>query len=88
MDKTKINYLVDFLMGLSFVVVAVTGIILFFFLPSGTAQGGYPEFLGVIKKNWTFVHNISGIAMTLLVFLHFVLHLDWIISMTKSFFKK
>jgi len=49
MEKLKINYLVDFLMIISFLVTAITGLIIFFFLPSGIKQGSYQTFFGIIK---------------------------------------
>ena len=88
MNKAKINYIVDMLMLLSFIVTAFTGIILFFFLPSGVRQGQYQTFLGIIKATWITLHDWAGILMILLVLLHFVLHWKWIVYMTKSMFRK
>lgn len=88
MNKAKINYIVDFLMFLSFLVTAVTGLVIFFFLPSGVKQGGYQEFLGIIKGTWSTVHDWAGIVMLVFVLIHFILHWKWIITMTKNLFKK
>lgn len=86
MDKTKINYIIDFLMGVSFIIVSITGLIIFFFLPRGVPKGGYQEFLGIIKNTWVLWHNWWGIIMVALVIIHLVLHVDWIMFMTKKIF--
>lgn len=86
MDKNKLNYIIDFLMTLSFVVVAISGLVIFFFLPSGVRQGGLQEFWGIEKNTWVDIHNWSGIVFVVLVLLHFVLHWRWIVCMTKNIF--
>jgi len=86
MEKTKINYVIDFLMIISFIVTAITGLVIFFFLPSGLKQGGYQTFLGIIKTTWSAVHDWSGIIFIILIIVHFILHWNWIISMTKNIF--
>jgi len=88
MDKTKINYIVDFFITLSFIITAISGLIMFFFLPEGVQRGGYQQFLGLIKKNWVTLHNYAGIIMVVLVIIHFILHWDWIVCMIKGFFSK
>ena len=88
MVTPKTNYVVDFLMTLSFIVTAITGLIIFFFLPSGVRQGSTQTFLGIIKGTWSFVHDWSGILFITLIILHFILHWNWITRMTKMFFKR
>ena len=75
-------------MGISFLITAITGVLIFIFLPSGVPRGGYQLFLGIIKNTWTEWHNYAGILMIILVAVHLILNLNWIICMTKSFFKK
>lgn len=88
MDKSKINYFVDILALISFLITGITGLIIFFFLPGGIRQGGYQEFLGITKVTFVQFHNYSGILMVVLVLIHFILHWDWIVCMTKNLFKK
>jgi hypothetical protein len=88
MDRSKLNYGVDFLMALSFLVVASTALVLFFAFESGIQRGGYQEFLGVIKQSWFSVHRWFGLFMIALVILHLVLHTKWAVSMTKSLFQR
>jgi hypothetical protein len=86
MNLPKINYIIDALMVVSFAVTAVTGLIIFFFIPGGVPQGRYQEFIGILKGTWTAVHNWAGIVMVLLVVLHFLLHWKWVVSTTKNLF--
>jgi len=88
MVTPKTNYVVDFLMTLSFIVTAITGLIIFFFLPSGVRQGSTQTFLGIIKGTWSFVHDWSGIIFIILVILHLILHWNWVIAITKNIFTK
>ncbi len=88
MDKTKINYTVDFFIALSFIVTAISGFLLFFFMPDGVQRGGYQQFLGLIKKDWLAMHDYSGIIMVILVVVHFVLHWNWIVCMSKGIFSR
>jgi len=86
MNKNKLNYIIDFLLSVSFIVLAVSGLVIFFFLPSGVRQGGFQEFFGIEKNVWTNVHNWSGIIFILLILLHFILHWQWVVRMTKNIF--
>ena len=88
MEKSKINYIIDALIAISFLVVAITGLVMFFFLPSGVQRGGYQEFLGIIKHVWIDIHNWSGIILIILVIVHLILHWNWIGHMTKNIWSK
>lgn len=88
MDRSKVNYWIDFGMLLSFLVTAVTGIMLILFLPSGIRQGGYQMLWGVIKSTWLKVHTLAGLIMIILCIVHIILHWTWIVVMTKRIFKK
>jgi len=67
MEKTRVNYIIDFLMALSFLVTAITGLIIFLFLPSGIRKGSTQSFLGIIKGTWSTIHDWSGIIFIVLV---------------------
>jgi hypothetical protein len=78
MNRAKLNYLIDLGLFITFILVALTGIIKF------------PLFgLGKIYfKNMHLIHDWSGIVLTALVLIHLILHWRVIKSMTKSFFRK
>ena len=85
--KIKLNYFIDLLSAISFLVVALTGLVIFFFLPGGARRGGYQEFLGVTKLVYVEIHNWAGMLFLILVIIHVVLHWQWIVCMTKSLLK-
>jgi cytochrome b subunit of formate dehydrogenase len=87
MASPKINYFINLIMALSFFITALTGIILFFFLPSGIPQGKYQEFLGITKGTWGLWHDYAGLVFIILAFVHIILHWRWAKSMTKAIFK-
>ena len=76
MNKAKLNYFVDLLLAVSFLLVVVTGIL---------------KFPGWFKLDlpWRLINNIhdwSGLIMAFLVFVHLILHWKWIVSMTNKIF--
>lgn len=89
MNKAKINYLVDAIAFLSFLVTAVTGILIFIFLPPGEGRGGvHSTLFGYGRHDWGAIHDWVGIVMVVAAFIHIILHWEWIVCMTKDFFKK
>lgn len=87
MNRSKINYIVDFLALSSFVITAFSGLAIKFFMPSGIRQGRFQEFLGMEKGIWSEIHDWFGILFIVFVLVHLVLHWDWIICMTKNIFR-
>ena len=88
MVKAKTNYIIDVLMTIASIIVGGTGLILFFFLPSGVKQGRYQEFLGIPKHIIADIHDWSGIIIIVLVLIHIILHWKWIVRMTKNMFSR
>ena len=84
MEQTKINYLVNLVMGAAFVLVAVTGLMKF---------PGILRFFGIRSINLPIgrisqIHDWSGIVLAVFVLIHLVLHWKWIFCMTKGMFIK
>ncbi|MEM4263638.1 MAG: DUF4405 domain-containing protein [Candidatus Woesearchaeota archaeon] len=75
MDRIKLNYFVDLGLAVSFVITAVTGILKF------------PAF-GGRARDFMLLHDWAGIALAAFVLLHLILHWNWMVCMTKGFFKK
>jgi len=82
--KARINYWVDVGLVVAFVISLVTGIIKWpgLFRTLRLSYAGLP--MNLISK----AHDISGLAMGLLVLLHIILHFRWMINMTKNLFKR
>ena len=88
MKKVKIKYIVDIITLISFLITAITGLAMKFFMPSGVRQGRLQEFLGIQKDVWSQWHDIFGIIMTIAVIAHIIFYWDVFVCMTKNFFEK
>lgn len=85
----KVNVAVNLLIGLSFLVAAVSGIY-FLFLTSGGYQGGLnpgwdPGFL-FSRTTWDLIHTWSGVTLIAAGIVHFAIHWRWIVNVSKRFF--
>jgi len=88
MIRSKLNYIIDFFAFISFVISAVSGLVMLIYMPSGVRQGRFQEFLGIQKGVWVGMHDWSSIILIVLITIHFILHWDWIARATKDIFKK
>ena len=87
MSKAKLNYWIDVVIGLAFVLSALSGMVLFF-APSGY-QGGRNPFYGqtvllLSTSTWSTLHTWGSLAMIAGVGAHLVLHWTWIVCMTRK----
>jgi cytochrome b subunit of formate dehydrogenase len=84
--KARLNYAVDLLIGVAFILSALSGMILFF-APSGYQGGRNPYYaqpvLFLSTQTWNILHTYSSIAMISGVGAHLVLHWEWMVCMTK-----
>jgi hypothetical protein len=84
----KVNLAIDLVIGIGFLITAVTGIYLLF-LPGGY-QGGRnpgwdPGFL-FSRTTWDLVHTWAAVVMMLAATLHFFIHWRWVVNVTRRFF--
>jgi hypothetical protein len=91
-NRAKINYGVDLIIGIGFLLSAVSGIVLLF-AGSGGYQGGRnthftTEMLLLSRTAWKDLHTWSSLVMIVGVALHLVLHWNWIVLMTRNLFKR
>ncbi|MBD3355252.1 DUF4405 domain-containing protein [Candidatus Woesearchaeota archaeon] len=84
MNKAKINYWIDIVMGLAFLVAFVTGIIKWpgLLLKLGVDLKTFP------LKQISNAHDVSGLIMSILVFVHLAMHWNFMVVMTKKLFKR
>ena len=88
--KGKLNYATDVIIGLAFILSALSGMVLFF-VPSGF-QGGRNFYylqpvLGLNTHTWGELHTWGSIAMVVGVGAHLILHWRWMVCMTKKLLK-
>jgi cytochrome b subunit of formate dehydrogenase len=87
LSKTKLNYLLDAVIALAFILSALSGIV-FLFAGSGGYQGGrnpgfQTEMLGISRSVWSDLHTWVSLVMIAGVAVHLLLHWDWIVCMTR-----
>jgi NAD-dependent dihydropyrimidine dehydrogenase PreA subunit len=83
MKRAVTNYFVDVVIGIAFLVAAVSSIV--FLLPTSwvSVADGQTSLLGVDMATWSWLHKWSGLAMIGGVVLHTLLHTRWIVNMTR-----
>jgi hypothetical protein len=86
MNKTKLNYWLDAVIGLAFVLSGVTGMA-FLLMGEGGYQGGRnPGFatglLGLSRGTWSDLHTLTSLVMIAGIVVHVVLHWQWIACVT------
>ncbi len=92
MSKTKLNYWLDLIIALAFILSAISGMILLF-AGSGGYQGGrnstfQTEIAGISHWAWSDLHTWVSLVMIAGVMVHLILHWNWIVCMTKNFLPK
>ena len=87
MSKAKLNYWIDVVIGLAFVLSALSGMVLFF-APSGYQGGRNPYYqqdvLFLSTHTWDTLHTWGSLAMIAGVGAHLALHWNWILCMTRK----
>lgn len=92
MSKVKLNYLLDLVIGLAFLLSGLTGIA-FLVMGDGGYQGGrnlsfQVAFLGISRAVWSDLHTLTSLVMIAGIVVHVVFHWDWIVCMTRKFMPK
>jgi len=86
-NRTKLNYWLDVLIGIALVAAFVSGIA-FLFMGSGGYSGGRnatygAAFLGVSRDVWRSLHTFTSFVMAAGVGLHLLYHYRWISCVTR-----
>jgi len=87
MNKVRLNYWLDAVIALAFVMSALSGMV-FLFTGSGGYQGGHnadfqTTILGISRWTWSDLHTWASLVMIAGVGLHLILHWKWIVCMTQ-----
>lgn len=89
MNKTKWKYLVDTLLFLCMVGIALIGILMGFFLPTGPKVPESSKYLlGLHRHQWGNIHLYLSLAFIALVIIHLILEWNWIKSQSRKIFRK
>ncbi len=85
--KPKLNLFVDLAMTLFFVIVAITGLVIYFLLPEGR-QSSYQYFMGITKSTYVLIHDRVCIVFFASMLLYIALHARWSYSQIKALFMR
>lgn len=85
--KARINFVLDSLIAIAFILSALTGIILYL-VPGGYQGGRNPyygrEILFLDHHQWSDLHTWGSFVMIAGVLVHILLHWRWIVCMIKK----
>ena len=82
-SRLTYNIILDAVIGISFIICAISGMYFMFFAESGPTG----EIILFSKTTWDLIHTWSGVLMTITAVLHFILHWKWITNITGKMFK-
>jgi len=88
-SKAKLNFVVDAIILIAFLVAAVSGVVLMT-MPHGGYQGGRnPDYNATVfslaRGEWDNLHVWSSLGMMAGIVVHLALHWNWILCMVKRF---
>jgi len=81
MDRNKIKFLVDLLMFISFIILSISGFILWLVLPRGSGKIGAGFIL--LREEWLSIHAWLSVLLIILIFIHLLLNWCWVKVMFK-----
>lgn len=86
MRRVTINALVDIGCVITFIPSLITGLVLYFFLPSGGGRGGsWVTWMGVTRHDWVLFHDITSFVFAALLILHLLLHVRFFKNIRRAF---
>lgn len=84
MRRITINALIDIGCLITFIPSLITGLVLYFFLPSGGGRGGsWVTWMGITRHDWVLYHDIASFAFAALLIIHLLLHLAFFRNIRK-----
>lgn len=89
--KAYINLFLDTVIGLAFLVEAVSGFVLWLVLPQGGFRGGRNPAFGrtfiLSRGDWLTLHDWGALIMVAGIVIHLVLHWRWIVCMVRDLWR-
>ena len=86
MEKAKVKFFIDILMFLDFLILAISGFVLWKVLSREGGRAGFIFILG--RGDWLFIHDWSAVALVVLIIIHHFFNWNFIKCMIKSLFYK
>jgi len=82
MRKANLNFIVDAIAFVAFVLLASTGLLMEFLLPS--ESGHFSRLWGMNRHDWGEVHFWIAIVLLICIAVHLLLHWRWVVTMVKG----
>ncbi len=83
--RSRFNIVINMIIGLSFLLTAISGIFLLFF-PGGKYGVTDPLFL-FNRTTWDLIHTWAGIGLIDSAIVHFTIHWGWVLKVTGKIFR-
>ena len=81
MKRSDLNFVIDAVAFVGFVVLTTTGVLVRYVLPPGS--GRYSTIWGMDRHEWGGAHFWISVALFSVLAIHLVLHWRWIVSVVK-----
>ena len=81
MQKSKLNFIIDFILFIILINLAATGALIHFVLPHGSR---HITLWGMNRHDWGEVHFWLAVSMIILMLVHIILHWGWIVSLFRG----
>lgn len=82
-SRGRFNLGINIIIGLGFLVTALSG--LYFLFVPGNHNAADPVFL-FYRQTWDILHTWSGVVLILAAVIHFAIHWNWVIKVTRGIF--
>jgi len=83
MNKNSINYIVDWIAFIFFLITFITGIMRFSVVLSFIVINIGPVNVNLLNT----IHRWSGVIAGVMILLHLILHWGWVVKNTKNLFR-
>ena len=91
-NRAKVNLALDTIIGLAFLVEALSGFVLWLVLPHGGYQGGrnalYGQSFIISRDAWLAIHDWFALVMVAGVLAHVIVHWRWIVCMVRKLWRE
>lgn len=90
--QVRLNFWLDTLLLASFLLVNLSGLLVWFVLPAGGFQGGRNPFynmtlLALTRQDWRDLHLWAGLTLIIILATHLALHWRWIVCVIQRYGK-
>lgn len=81
MNRSNLNFVIDSVAFFLFLLLASTGILIFFVLPPGS---GNLTIWGMNRHGWGDIHFWTAMGFLLTMVIHLIMHWSWIVTKIKG----